>query len=129
MALIGVAKAAGLVGLTRRTVYRDITSGKLSAHKDDKGVTKIDTSELIRVYGELSQQPHNKVSTASHKKGTTETPPEYVTELLNQITALREQNKQLSENVTTLTEKVDGLSTQLLALPNPATKKRWWQWK
>ena len=50
MAIVSVSEAARLVGKSRRTIQRDIAAGKLS--KCDNG-KKLDTSELIRVYGSL----------------------------------------------------------------------------
>lgn len=49
MSLVSVTEAAVLVGKSNPTIYRHIKSGKLS--RDSGGL--IDTSELIRVYGEL----------------------------------------------------------------------------
>ena len=51
MALVSISEAARLVGKSRRTIQRDIAAGKLS--KCDNG-KKLDTSELLRVYGAFS---------------------------------------------------------------------------
>lgn len=40
-----------MAGVSRATFYRHITEKKISTAQDDKGNTVIDTSELIRVYG------------------------------------------------------------------------------
>jgi len=48
MALVDQSKAARLVGVTRQTISRKIRIGELSAVN-----RKIDTSELIRVYGAI----------------------------------------------------------------------------
>ena len=53
MALVTITKASHLTGLTRQTVYRHIKQGKVSAITQNDGTRKIDTSELIRVYGEI----------------------------------------------------------------------------
>ena len=47
MATIGVTEAAKMVGLSRKTLYKHISKGKLS--RVAGGL--IDTSELLRVYG------------------------------------------------------------------------------
>ena len=47
MATIGVTEAAKMVGLSRKTLYKHISKGKLS--RAAGGL--IDTSELLRVYG------------------------------------------------------------------------------
>ena len=74
MASHTVTEAAKLAGVTRRTIYRHISTGKLSATVTSEGHTQIDTSELLRVYGALSQPETEKVSTGSH-----DNQPEYVT--------------------------------------------------
>ena len=56
MAIVSVSEAARLVGKSRRTIQRDIAAGKLS--KCDNG-KKLDTSELIRVYGSLLNAPND----------------------------------------------------------------------
>ena len=56
MAITSVSEAARLVGKSRRTIQRDIAAGKLS--KCDNG-KKLDTSELIRVYGSLLNAPND----------------------------------------------------------------------
>jgi excisionase family DNA binding protein len=55
MASHSVTEAAKLAGVTRRTIYRHIKAGKLSASVTGGDNTVIETSELLRVYGALSQ--------------------------------------------------------------------------
>jgi len=106
MASHSVTEAAKLAGVTRRTIYRHIKAGKLSASATGSDNTTIETSELLRVYGVLSQPEPEQVSTGSH-----ENQPEYVTLLLAEMSQLREQ-------ISSLTSKVDELQGQL-ALPSP----------
>jgi len=49
MALVSVKEASELTGVSVATLYRHCSNGKLS-----KTDSKIDTSELMRVYGELN---------------------------------------------------------------------------
>ena len=106
MASHSVTEAAKLAGVTRRTIYRHIKSGRLSASVTGGDNTVIETSELLRVYGVLSQPEPEKVSTGSH-----ENQPEYVTLLLAEMSQLREM-------VSHLSSKVDELQSRL-ALPAP----------
>jgi hypothetical protein len=53
MALVDQSKAARLAGVTRQTISRKIKSGELSASQG-----KVDTSELIRVYGAIRDDAH-----------------------------------------------------------------------
>ena len=94
MALLPVSKAAELVGLNRKTMYSYIKSGKVSASKDSKGALLVDTSELIRVFGELR---HNKDS-ESNATRLFETPD------VNQI--MLDKIEQMARQIESLTEKV-----------------------
>ena len=48
-----VTQAAKAVGKSRKTLYRHINDGKLSAEKDELDNTVLDVSELQRVYGQV----------------------------------------------------------------------------
>ena len=59
MSLVTIIEAAALTGLSTQTLYRHIKAGKVSRESNGK----IQTSELIRVYGELrSTENHQKQS-------------------------------------------------------------------
>ncbi|HHR1360751.1 TPA: helix-turn-helix domain-containing protein [Serratia marcescens] len=85
MALHSVTDAAKMAGVTRRTIYRYLKSGKLSAAVTGGDITQIETSELLRVFGSLSQPEAAEVSTESQGNE-----PEYVTRLLDEMSRLRE---------------------------------------
>lgn len=53
MALVSITQAAKLVRKNRSTLYRDIERGRLSKTISPEGETQIDTSELLRTYGQL----------------------------------------------------------------------------
>lgn len=97
MSLHTVTEAAKLAGVTRRTIYRYIKQGKLSATVTGSDNTVIDTSELLRVFGSLSQPVVTEVSTRSQ-----ENEPEYVTRLWAELSQLRsvieEQHQLLIED-------------------------------
>jgi hypothetical protein len=65
MAFVTITEAAALVRRSRRTLYRDIEKGRLSKTVAHDGTTTIDTSELLRVYGNL----HKADRTAAHASG------------------------------------------------------------
>lgn len=48
---VSVVEAAKMAGVSRATFYRHITEKKISTQQDDKNNTVIDTSELVRIYG------------------------------------------------------------------------------
>ena len=111
MALLPVSKAAELVGLNRKTMYAYVRSGKVSASKDSKGSLLIDTSELIRVFGELRQKQDSESNTARQL----ETPD------INQI--MLGKMEQMARQIESLTEKVVELQKQL-TLPAPKEEKK-----
>jgi hypothetical protein len=57
MALVSITEAARLVRRGRATLYRDIDKGRLSKTVLPDGGTAIETSELIRTYGNLHSGP------------------------------------------------------------------------
>jgi excisionase family DNA binding protein len=84
MAVHTVTEAAKLAGVTRRTIYRYIKQGKLSTVVTGSDSAQIETSELLRVFGNLSHPEESKVSTGSHQKE-----PEYVTRLMAEMSQIR----------------------------------------
>ena len=111
MALLPVSKATELVGLSRKTMYSHIKTGKVSANRDNKGSLLIDTSELIRVFGALRQEKDSV--------GNTGRQPELPD--VNQV--LLEKMEQMSRQIESLTEKVVELQKKL-ALPAPKEEKK-----
>ncbi len=114
MAVHTVTEAAKLAGVTRRTIYRYIKQGKLSTVVTGSDATQIETSELLRVFGSLSQPEESKVSTGSQVEE-----PEYVTRLMAEMSQLRDlvQRQQLL-----LEDKLetDRLREQMTGLQNEA---------
>ena len=114
MAVHTVTEAAKLAGVTRRTIYRYIKQGKLSAVVTGSDATQIETSELLRVFGSLSQEKEPQVSTGSHQEE-----PEYDTRLMAEMSQLREmiqgQQQLLLEDkleVNRLREQMTGLQNE-----------------
>lgn len=58
MALVSISEAARLTGKARSTLHKYIKQGKLSTTTDQNtGNKSIETSELIRVFGKISNSP------------------------------------------------------------------------
>ncbi len=55
MAWVTVRQATELTGKARSSLYRDMAKGRVSYRTEADGGRVVDTSELIRVYGELRQ--------------------------------------------------------------------------
>ena len=67
MAQLTVRQAAQHVGVTRSTMFRHVRIGRVSATTSTDGIMVIDTSELIRVYGEI-QAPQAKATGAPDRQ-------------------------------------------------------------
>ena len=58
MALISISEAAKLAGIARSQLYSQyINQGLISLSRDERGRPRIDTSELLRVFGAISLEP------------------------------------------------------------------------
>jgi excisionase family DNA binding protein len=53
MAIVTLAEAAKLAGVSRQTIYRKAAKGELSTTRQPDGTKAVDTSELERVFGPL----------------------------------------------------------------------------
>lgn len=60
MALITLAEAAELVGVSKPTLYRKAASGLVSVTRDDAGRRMVDTAELERVFGPMRISPEKE---------------------------------------------------------------------
>jgi len=71
MAIHNVTDSALLVKKSRKTIQRYIANGKLTVTRDHLGNPQIDTAELIRVFGKLSQVSQKKIAKKSHNVAPT----------------------------------------------------------
>lgn len=100
--LVTIQEAIQLTGKSRSTIQRYIAAGKLS--KTDKG---IDTSELIRVFGELNRSDDKAMNQ-----------PDLAREqwLMSQIESLRAELKQVREDAARREELANEREKRLLNL-------------
>ena len=121
---VTIAEAAKLVGKSRRTVYRDVSSGRLSVSHDGAGVAQVDISELIRVYGEIRGECHSAAAVPTPQRGTDDGTA--------RVTALEVEIAQLRERLADKDRHIDDLraSIRLLELKTPPAKRRgWWPFR
>ena len=57
MAILSISAAAKAAGISRQGLYNYVKDGKISVTVDNKGCKGIDTSEIIRVFGEIKNNP------------------------------------------------------------------------
>lgn len=69
MTKLNISQAAKRVGVSRQTFYRHIEKKGISTSQDADGNPVVDTSELLRVYGEL-QGPDDKRNAPPRQRAT-----------------------------------------------------------
>ncbi len=120
MAFVSVSQAATLVQRDRKTLYRDIATGRVSASKDASGRVKIDTSELLRVFGSFSD-----ATNATHS--TVATPLRETLDATPELSRLRAENEALRTQIAMQAANLDDVRQALKMLEyKPAPKRRWW---
>lgn len=115
-----IKEAVERIPVSESSLRRAIKTGEISSEKDNRGRRLIDTSELIRVYGELSDASVN-----SEAMNTVDTSKiidlltEQVGDLKEQITELKSEKTKLYEMLSTEQEK-----TRQLMLNPPVVEKQ-----
>ena len=118
MARHRVSIAAKMVGLSRKTLYEHIGKGKVSAGIDHNGEKYIETSELIRVYGDI-QTPQTPSLSPSIQQVQTPQTDELLRELITIVKQQADQLKLQSEKLEELKQEI----REKPLLPPPATRK------
>ncbi|WP_140413948.1 hypothetical protein [Bathymodiolus platifrons methanotrophic gill symbiont] len=92
MALVTMTEASRLIGKSKQTLYRHVSSGRVSRNSDGF----LDTAELIRVYGELKQNTTSKVTKTSVPVVQVER--SHIEWLEKQVDGLRDDIKQVRDD-------------------------------
>lgn len=147
MAKVSVSEAARLVGIARQNLYKNyINEGKLSIDRDHLGKPRIDTSELMRVFGEIrmthedtekkQEVTHEKTMDDNKLEGVFRAKDEVIAMLRLQIEAAAEREKRAEERESWLRQQLDDAKHQIKLLTHekssdPEEKRRpWWRlWK
>jgi len=140
MAIVSISEAARLVQKSRTTLYRYIKEGKLSTCTDKNNAEGIDTSELIRVFGEirLTAIEQSRLNTNEHNVTESICSNEHI-ELNNIILQQSfeiENLKQkiefleilLKEKISMVEEKEKRLLLLEYKAENSPLKKKWFSW-
>ena len=141
MALVSISEAARLTGKARSTLHKYIKQGKLSTTTDQNtGNKSIETSELIRVFGKISNSPTTdsdgvtNVSKLQQETPNTTQSLQIKLQLLEQENAhLKAEKELLSKNLDDIRQAMLLIESKLPATPDPVapapTKKSWQFWK
>ncbi|RBL98384.1 hypothetical protein C3R74_13835 [Acidithiobacillus ferridurans] len=147
MAKVTVSEAARLVGLARQNLYKNyINEGKISVDRDHLGNPKIDTSELIRVFGEI-RMTHNVSSEEQRETGenaisdselraVSQAKDQVIAALRLQIEVAMEREKKAEDRELWLRQQLEDAQRQVKLLPHDgggdsvAKRSPWWRlWK
>lgn len=105
MAWHTIQEAQKLTGKSRRTLYRDMSTGRLSWEPEGENARRLETSELIRVYGALlpvAQPEPEKTAHGDTGIGTANTAL-----ILAELKALREEVSELRQAMRLIEHKPD----------------------
>ena len=112
MTLLSTNDAARVAGISRRSIQRAIKEGRLSATTDGDGNRVIDTSELIRVYGEL-RRVADEPATMTHSVATEAT---LIAVLQDQLQHAQDQLEQVMRQAHEREQHTQQEKAHLLAL-------------
>jgi hypothetical protein len=125
MAWHTVQETQKLTGKSRRTLYRDMASGRLSWEPEGDNARRLETSELIRVYGELkplAQPDSEKTAHSGTTLGTSDT-----TLILAELKALRMEVAELRQAMMLIEHKPDTAQDGTQISVPSETPLPWWK--
>lgn len=103
MAWHTIHEAQKLTGKSRRTLYRDMAAGRLSWAPEGDSGRRLETSELIRVYGELKPLAQPGAEEVAH--GGTGLGTQDAALILAELKALREEVAELRQAMRLIEHK------------------------
>ncbi|MCK2309236.1 DNA-binding protein [Providencia rettgeri] len=141
MAQVSISEAARLTGKARSTLHKYIKQGKLSTTTDQNtGNKSIETSELIRVFGKISNSSTTDSDSVTHVSKLQQETPNTTQSLQIKLQLLEQENAHLKAEKELLSKNLDDIRQAMLliesklpATPDPVapapTKKPWQFWK
>lgn len=141
MALVSISEAARLTGKARSTLHKYIKQGKLSTTTDQNtGNKSIEISELIRVFGKISNSPTTDSDGVTNVSKLQQETPNTTQSLQIKLQLLEQENAHLKAEKELLSKNLDDIRQAMLLIesklpttPDPVTpvpaKKSWQFWK
>lgn len=141
MALVSISEAARLTGKARSTLHKYIKQGKLSTTTDQNtGNKSIETSELIRVFGKISNSPTTDSDGVTNVSKLQKETPNTTQSLQIKLQLLEQENAHLKAEKELLSKNLDDIRQAMLLIesklpttPEPVApvpaKKSWQFWK
>lgn len=120
-----ITEAAALVSRDRKSLYRAIKEGRLTATLSATGQKVVSTSEIIRVYGELKP-----ISDSADSRATVTTPQRETPDATAQLALLQAELRHARELLTVRESQIDDLRRSLLLLEDRRREKirKFWPW-
>ena len=121
-----IKEAVEVIPVSESSLRRDIKSGKVSSEKDLQGRRRIDTSELVRVYGELkpiNEEPTQSDESVRDSQVNTDDTPKIVALLEGQVQDLKAQLDTATEEKAELLKLLSAEKEDKRALMPPADEK------
>ena len=110
---ISVTKAAKEWGVSRTTIYQKVNDGQLSRTADKK----IDTAEMLRVFGEpLSKKRTEQSLNSSHNTNLNNQAVQSCTELEHQLELEKLKNEHLQQQVSNQKKLIENYQQQISQL-------------
>jgi len=126
MALVSISEAARLAGCTRANLYKTyIQTGKLSVTHDHQGKPKVDTAEVLRVFGSL-QGDSNPIDTGSQALTGASVIPNASQE--KEVKMLREQLEEAKEREQWYRQQIGELTSTIKLLEHQRPAPFWQKW-
>jgi len=125
MAIVSVSEASRLAGKSRTTLQKYIKQGKLSKCTGENGIKGIDTSELMRVFGNI------KIAIHGHALGA-HNGHELAVENGSSVHIIEVENQALKKEIELLKELISEKDKRLLLLEHKEltkVKRKWWHFK
>ncbi|SEF14570.1 MULTISPECIES: DNA-binding protein [Pseudomonadota] len=122
MAIVSISEAARLAGRSRKTIQRYVSDGRISLSQRDAGRSGIDTSELVRVFGELS----HPAPALSHASVSQPDAPNVPSDVVALLATLQAENAVLKAQVEAQNANLADLRQSLRLLEHVPAKRRWW---
>jgi predicted DNA-binding protein (UPF0251 family) len=135
MALLDLTAAAKAAGISRQTLYRKMADGAVSWDVDHLGKRRIDTAELLRVFGPLHSHDENlsdvSSNTVRHNAETVEGYKIAIDTLKSQVESERQRASRAESEVdflrTTLTKAQDEVQKLLTHQRDEPKTRPWWR--
>ncbi|MFU5029661.1 hypothetical protein ACM7Z4_34805, partial [Pseudomonas aeruginosa] len=117
--------AQKLTGKSRRTLYRDMAAGRLSWEPEGDSARRLETSELIRVYGELKPLAQPEPEKTAH--GDTGLGTQDTALILAELKALREEVAELRQAMRLIEHKPESAQPDTAESVPDDKPLPWWR--